>query len=124
MEMRYIMLTSTIENSIFVYPSLAVKIGLKEAIFLQEVHHLLCWELCVHEQERKWVCKTIKEWCELYPFWSESTIKRIIKRLEKRGLLLSIAIEGKYSFNKRKAYPINYDRLHAIEPRVPVNVEK
>ena len=61
---------------------LAIVIGVNEAIFLHRLDQLLATALCIHENGRKWICKTVEDWQrEEFPFWSESTIKRIISSL-------------------------------------------
>src|SRR3954452_7320658 len=76
------------DKPIMILPSLAQKIGLNEAVVLQQIHYWLVSSQ--HEKEgRKWVYNTYKEWQRQMPFWSESTIKRTIKSLEDQGYLLS-----------------------------------
>ena len=92
---------------------LAIVIGVNEAIFLHRLDQLLATALCIHENGRKWVCKTVEDWQrEEFPFWSESTIKRIIGSLRQRDFVLAIKAEGKSSFDHTKAYTIDYDRLN------------
>ena len=68
--------------------------------------------LCIHENGRKCVCKTVEDWQrEEFPFWSESTIKRIISSLIQKDFVIAIKAEGKSSFDHTKAYTINYERL-------------
>lgn len=99
-------------------PELASVIGLNEAIFLHRLEQLLATELCIHENERKWVCKTIENWHhEEFSFWSKSTIKRTIRALIRRDLVLAIKAEGKNSFDCTKAYSIDYDHLNEFYRR-------
>ena len=91
---------------------LAIVIGVNEAIFLHRLDHLLATELCIHEDGHKWVCKTVEDWQrEEFPFWSESTIKRIIGSLIQKDFVIAIKAEGKSSFDHTKAYTIDYERL-------------
>ena len=93
-------------------PELASVIGLNEAIFLHRLDQLLATVLCIHEDERKWVCKTVEAWqCEEFQFWSKSTIKRIIGSLIQKNLVIAIKAEGKSSLDHTKAYTIDYERL-------------
>lgn len=75
------------EPPLQVIPTLAVKIGLNEAMFLQQVHY---WSLraATHHAGHVWVYNTVKQWHEQFPFWSEDTITRIIKSLRESGLLI------------------------------------
>lgn len=91
---------------------LAIVVGMNEAIFLRRLDQLLATELCIHENGRKWVGKTIEDWQrEEFPFWSKSTIKRVIGSLIQKDVVLAIKAEGKRSFDHTKAYTIDYDRL-------------
>ena len=91
------------EPPLQVLPSLAVAFGLNEAIFLQQLHYLLLHK--GHWRDgRKWYYNTYPEWQTVFPFWSEPTLRRIIKRLEQQALsgaprpvLLSTVVDGERS---------------------------
>ena len=53
---------------------------------------------------------TYLNWQEQLPFWSAETIKRVIRRLEKNGYLLS-ANYNRYKMDKTKWYSINYEKV-------------
>lgn len=97
------------ESPILVLPSLATKIGLNESIFLQQLHYWLKDSNNIRDNH-KWVYNTYEDWSEQFPFWSVSTIRRIITKLENLNLL----IIGKYNrlkIDKTKWYRINYETL-------------
>ena len=104
------------ENPLLVLPSLAGSIGLNEAIVLQQIHFWISKER--HLKDGKyWVYNTYDGWVKQFPFWSKSTVIRIINRLEKEGL---ITVDN---FNKMKAdqtkwYTINYNKLEEINDRL------
>ena len=101
------------ECPVMVVPSLAVKLGLNEAVVLQQIHYWV--EASLHVVEgRKWVYKTYREWQRQLPFWSESTIKRAIRSLESQGYLLS-ANWNRLKLDKTKWYTIDYERLMELE---------
>ena len=100
------------EPPLVILPSLAVKIGLPEAIVLQQVHYWLLSTKETHREnhyfeERWWVYNTYEEWQRTFPFWSERTIQRIILNLEELGLLLSVQPQ-KHRLDRRKWYSIDY----------------
>ena len=105
------------ESPLTVLPSLAVRIGLNEAIFLQQVQYWISREagFC-DEYGRRWIYNTVKQWNVQFPFWSESTIKRTIRSLEKQHVLLSTLIGN--AFNKTKAYTIDYERIEALNEEI------
>ncbi|URM32322.1 conserved phage C-terminal domain-containing protein [Cytobacillus firmus] len=101
------------ERPIILIPSLAVKLGMKEAIVLQHVHYWL--SVSSNEKDgRKWVYNTYEEWKKQLPFWSLSTIKRTISILEEKGYLLSDNFNA-HNWDQTKWYSIDYEKLKEIE---------
>lgn len=97
------------EPPLQVLPSLAVKVGLNEAIVLQQFHYWLQRSTNVRDGY-KWVYNSYKEWNKQFPFWGLNTLKRAITSLEKSGYLIS-GNYNKAGFDKTKWYRINYDLL-------------
>lgn len=101
------------EEPLLVLPRLAEKIGLNEAIFLQQVHYWL--NHSEHNYDgRKWIFNSVTEWKKQFPFFSENTIRRTIKNLEIKELLL-VGNYNKAKFDKTKWYTINYEAMHLLE---------
>lgn len=101
------------ENPIMIIPSLALKIGINEAVMLQQVHDWLAKSK--HQKEgRTWIDNTYKDWQEHIPFWSESTIKRAVKSLEQQGLLIT-ANWNQAKLDNTKWYSIDYEKLATVE---------
>ena len=74
------------EDLLVVSPWLAVEIGLNEAIFLHRLHSLRNWGAGYADAEgRYWIRSTLLSWRQHFPFWSISTIQRIIKKLEEQS---------------------------------------
>ncbi|MDP4107129.1 MAG: conserved phage C-terminal domain-containing protein [Bacillota bacterium] len=104
----------TKENPLVILPSLAMKIGLREAIILQQINYWLTKKGAHVIEGRKWIYNTYQEWQKQFPFWSETTIKRSFLKLEKQGLLIS----GNWNalkMDKTKWYTINYEKLDLLE---------
>lgn len=100
------------ESPLVIVPSLAVAIGLPEAVLVQQVHYWL--ERSNHHIEgRVWVYNSLPAWCEQFPFWSKSTVKRTISRLEKSGILISGQF-NRDTRDKTKWYTIDYERLEEL----------
>ena len=97
------------KHMVMLYPKLAARIGLNEAIMLQHIHFWLK-ESKNHRDGRMWVYNTYLSWQEQLPFWSAETIKRVIRRLEKNGYLLS-ANYNRFKMDKTKWYSINYEKV-------------
>ena len=108
------------ENPIFILPSLAKKVGINEAIILQQMHYWL--GISKYEREgRKWIYNTYKDWQVQMPFWSETTIKRTIRSLEVKGYLRT-ANFNKLKLDKTKWYSIDYDKMSELEENMQGNV--
>lgn len=96
-----------------VLPSLAVAIGLNEAIFIQQLHYWL-EKAGTEKQGKKWVYNTYQDWEKQFPFWSNATLRRIITNLEKQGLLLSTHKYNQMKIDRTKWYSIDYEKLDNI----------
>ena len=97
------------EPPLQVLPSLAVKVGLNEAIILQQFHYWLQRSNKIRDGHR-WIYNSYSEWNKQFPFWSNATIRRAIRSLEKQGFLIS-GNYNKAGFDKTKWYRIDYERL-------------
>lgn len=99
------------EQPLQVLPSLAQKIGLNEAIVLQQIHELLS----DGEYKRdgySWVRRTYEQWQENhFPFWSVDTVKRTILSLEQKHLVISTTELNELKMDKTKWYSIPYAYL-------------
>jgi hypothetical protein len=105
------------ESPLTFQPSLAVAIGLNEAIVLQQVHYWLANSKNKgYEQDGyKWVYNTYAEWRETnFPFWSENTIQRTFANLEEAGLVVSIQ-PMKSKYDRTKYYRIDYPKLEVFD---------
>ncbi len=96
-------------------PTLATKVGLNEAIVLQQMHY---WLTSSHNKNfinnRHWVYNSYEGWHQQFPFWSKETIKRTIYSLEKQKLILSCKLREQ-RLDHRKWYTINYQALEGVK---------
>lgn len=102
------------EQPLQVIPSLACKMGLNRAMFLQQLHYWLQKRGAHTREGRRWVFNSFEEWHRQFPFWSAEAIRKIVSRLEAKGV-----IETTDRFNERKGdrtkwYTINYEALNAL----------
>ena len=105
------------EPGITLLPSLAGKIGVNEALFLQQIHYWITRRAgAIDQYGRYWIYNTIKQWQEQLSFLSESTLKRAIGNLESDGVLLTTWIGS--GFSRKKAYTIDYDRVDRISQEI------
>jgi len=100
------------ETPMLVLPKLATRIGLNETIFLQQLYYWLKESKHVHDGEQ-WVYNSYEGWRLQFPFWSISTIRRIISKLEQEQLIVTGNF-NRLKLDKTKWYRINFAALEAI----------
>lgn len=98
------------EPPLQVLPSLAVKVGLNEAIILQQLHYRLLISTNIYDGH-KWVFNTYQKWHKEFPFLSERTIQRVFLDLEADGYIVSTDKYNKFRADKTKWYRIDYSKL-------------
>jgi len=112
-EGRFVSMSKLLINEppLQVLPSLAVKIGLNEALVLQQIHYLLLDPNHGKKlAEHRWIFNTVEQWIVNYfPFWSVRTMKTIFTNLAKRNLIITCQPEG--SVSRRKYYRINTEEM-------------
>lgn len=96
-----------------VNPKLATLIGLNEAIILQQMHYWL-GKTNNNYDGKKWIYNSVSEWAKQFPFFSESTIARTIKHIEKKGLVF-VGNYNKDGRDRTKWYSIDYKKLDELE---------
>lgn len=101
------------EQPLQVVPSLACKMGLNRAMFLQQLHYWLQKSKHVRDG-RSWVFNTYEGWHEQFPFWSAQAIKKIVLQLEARGIIETTDRYNKRGTDRTKWYTIDYDALNAL----------
>lgn len=91
-----------------VIPELAVRLGLNEAMLLQQIQYWLTETTSGVEYDgSRWIYNTVEEWKNQFPFFSESTIKRAFTNLKKQGVLRIEQI-NKSNHDRTNYYAINY----------------
>lgn len=96
-----------------VNPELAAAIGLNEAIVAQQLHYWLGRSTNEHEGH-KWVYNTIGEWRQQFPFWSATTIKRIMASLREKGII--VVEQGvAQSMDRTNWYRLDYSALPQLD---------
>lgn len=76
------------EPPLQVLPSLAVAVGLNEAIVLQQIHYWL--QRSQNEiNGHLWVYNSVAEWKKQFPFWATNTIVRTLASLRASGVVVA-----------------------------------
>ena len=97
------------EQPLFVLPSLAERVGINEAILLQQLHYWL--QVSTHKHEgRTWRYQTYEGWAEELPWMSPSGVRKLLNRLKENGLIITSQFNSN-SFDKTLWYTIDYDTL-------------
>lgn len=104
------------EYPMLVLPSLAVAMGLNDAIVLQQIHFLCDMNRRQHRDShfkdgRWWCFNTVEQWSQVFPWWSEKTIKRVLYRLRDAGILLAEK-HHESAWNHTLWYSINYSEIN------------
>ena len=97
------------EPPLLISPTLASRVGLNEAILLQQIHYWIQGQ-GKERNGRRWTYNSYSQWQKQFPFWSTITIRRIIRHLEKAGVLISCVLNK----GGTKWYSIDYDKLNAV----------
>ncbi|WP_097028585.1 DnaD domain protein [Clostridium peptidivorans] len=104
---------SSNKNCVVLNVNLAVVLGLSESIIIQQMSYWL--ERSTHIIEgRPWIYNSYSSWQNQLPFFSESSIRRLIRKLEDMGIILS-ANFNKSKMDKTKWYSLNYDALAKLQ---------
>lgn len=112
------------EPYLIVCPTLAKKLGINEAIVLQQLHFRLQKSPLKYEGYT-WYNHTYAKWQKQFPFWSEKTISRIFLNLEKDQIIVSSQEYNPIKTYKTKYYRIDYDVLSVVlkEEQVEASLE-
>lgn len=100
------------EPPLLVLPSLAVAVGVNQAILLQQLHFLgLNRRPDRHGQ--RWVALGNADLLHTFPFWSRNTVWRMVWQLRDRALLTIREAPG-----EPHAYRLEYDAIDAVVAEV------
>lgn len=93
------------ETPMLVSPTLALLVGVDEAILLGQIHEL---------GNGEWVTRTLEQWLKALPFYSLCTIRRIIRTLEESELV-EAAQRSSDKRDRTKSYRVNYQKLSQLK---------
>ena len=102
------------EKPLLLLPWLACRIGINEAIVLQQIHFLCSLKTGGKTiRGHKWIWNTYEAWkADHFPFWSIRTVRTTIESLENQGLIHSCQPDGHMS--RKKYYRVNPDRIAVL----------
>ena len=96
---------------------IATKIGVDEAIML---NNFVYW-LAKNKANNKnffdgnfWTFNSVRAYCELFPFWKESQIKRILKSLIDQNVLV-VGNYNQNAYDRTNWYSLSNEYIHLID---------
>ncbi|MFA7084683.1 MAG: hypothetical protein WC141_09130 [Arcobacteraceae bacterium] len=102
---------------------IATKIGVDESIML---NNFVYW-LAKNKANNKnffdgnfWTFNSVRAYCELFPFWKESQIKRILKSL----IYQNVLVVGNYNqnaYDRTNWYSLSNEYIHLIDWTISTN---
>lgn len=106
------------EEPLQVLPSLAVAVGINEAVLLQQTHYWLKIAAKTNDprkfhEERWWTFNSYEEWHDQMPWVQPRTIRALACKLERLGVLVSRRFNSAQR-DQRKWYSIDYEKLDAL----------
>lgn len=101
-----------IDRPLIVLPKLALKVGLNEAMILQQLHFRLQHKAKEYGGHR-WVFYSYEEWRYDFPFWSARTIQRALLGLEEQDFVVS-GVFNRIKSDRTKWYRIDYGQLDML----------
>ena len=113
------------ETPLVFQPSLALMIGLNEAIVLQTLQYCCNQKKFgkVHDGKR-WIYNTLEQWREFsFPFWTTRTIGEIFRTLETMGLIESDQLDLKKG-SAMKYYTVTHSALNILTREKLPHVEE
>jgi hypothetical protein len=116
------------EYPLMVLPTFAKKIGLKNAIFVQQVYFLTQTkhqnnDIYTYKDDHMWVFNNIDEWHENYfPFFSKRTLKRVIKKCEDERYIISTNKYNKSEYDKTKWYRVNHEKISELAEEIEQDI--
>ena len=111
------------EPPLVVVPSLAAKIGLNEAIIIQQLHYWLNGASGEIINGERWIYNTDEDWLGQFPWLSKSTFRRAVNNLKNAGLI-EVCQHRKTHHDRTNYYTINYANLDATATAVEEAVEE
>lgn len=94
-----------------VLPHLAAKIGLDEAIILQQIQYWLNKECGKVIDGVRWIYNRLDDWLEQFPWMSKWRLRKAMINLRAKGIL-EFAQHEKKQWQRRGWYTINPEALH------------
>ena len=100
-------------RQLFLSQDLAVRIGIEEALFIQQLYYRLETQ-GVEKEGYIWYRQTYQGWAKQCPQWNIRKIKRLVMKLERYQIIISSNKFNSFKTDRSKWYRINYEKINQI----------
>ncbi|MER2169447.1 MAG: conserved phage C-terminal domain-containing protein [Psychrobacillus psychrodurans] len=100
-------------RQLFLSQNLAIRIGVEEALFIQQLYYRLNTQ-GVEKEGHIWYRQTYQGWAKQCPQWNIRKIKRLIMKLERYQIIISSNIFNSFKTDRSKWYRIDYEKINQI----------
>jgi len=101
------------ERHLFISPNLAARIGVEEALFLQQLYYRIKTQ-GVKKEENIWYRQTYQGWSKQCFYWNTTKVKRLITKLERYKLIISSDKFNRFNTDRSKWYRIDYEKVNQL----------
>ena len=100
-------------RQLFLSQDLAARIGIEEALFLQQLYYRLETQ-GMEKEGHIWYRQTYQGWAKQCPQWNIRKIKRLVMKLERYQIIISSNKFNSFKTDRSKWYRINYEKINQI----------
>ena len=100
-------------RQLFLSQDLAIRIGIEEALFLQQLYYRLETQ-GMEKEGHIWYRQTYQGWAKQCPQWNIRKIKRLVMKLERYQIIISSNKYNSFKTDRSKWYRIDYERIDQI----------
>lgn len=100
-------------RQLFLSQELAIRIGIEEALFLQQLYYRLETQ-GVEKEGHIWYRQTYQGWAKQCPQWNIRKIKRLVMKLERYQIIISSNKFNSFKTDRSKWYRIDYGKIDQI----------
>src|SRR5690606_39550810 len=101
------------ERHLFISPNLAARIGVEEALFLQQLYYRIATR-GMKRDGHMWYRQTYQGWAKQCFYWNITKVKRIITKLERYQLIVSSNKFNSFNTDRSKWYRIDYEKIDKL----------
>ena len=101
------------ERHLFISPNLAARIGVEEALFLQQLYYRIATR-GMKRDGHMWYRQTYQGWSKQCFYWNTTKVKRLITKLERYEIIISTDKFNRFNTDRSKWYCIDYEKVNQL----------